>query len=146
MGQINFEIRLNFDDAESAESVECRLRDLDNDCRGNLAQVLVALLGNTGEIDDEIDIENISRDASSVCIHAYGGRSAQPPFPVAARFHELGCASAYLRAFYDDGDDSAYFIGAKRVDANAFARATRPAVPNPRAPSASGSRAAPPHP
>ncbi len=128
MGQINFEIRLNFDDAESAESVECRLRDLDNDCRGNLAQVLVALLGNTGEIDDEIDIENISRDASSVCIHAYGGRSAQPPFPVAARFHELGCASAYLRAFYDDGDDSAYFIGAKRVDANTFARATRPAT------------------
>lgn len=125
MGETNFEFLLDFDAAAEAKSMEQQLDKLSKEHRGELAPMMQALLGADYVGEEEINIETIQREKSSIYLFGYGGRSTQPPFDLAASFHELGCKHAYLQVYYDEGGQAQYFIGRKRVSLDAFTAAMR---------------------
>lgn len=125
MGQTNFEFLLDFEHEADAKAMEKRLRQLSEECRGELAPLMEALLKADQVGDEDISVDGVQREQASVYLLAYGGRSAQPPFDAAAEFHKLGCHRSYLRAYYEEGEQSCYFLGKKRVGVNAFTVALR---------------------
>jgi hypothetical protein len=125
MGETNFEFRFDFARVDDAKLLQKNLKQLTKEHRGDLAAVLQVLLDRNCSEEDEINIENIERKQSSVYLFAYGGRHTEPPFAAAASFHRLGCPSAYLRVFYDEGSEAAYYLGDRRVKLNEFVAATQ---------------------
>ncbi|MCP5013184.1 MAG: hypothetical protein GY942_24665 [Aestuariibacter sp.] len=125
MGEINYKFLLDFDSVEDAKSTQTRLEQLDQEYRGELAPIMQALLDADHVGDQDINTDGVQRKQTSVYLFAYGGRSSQPPYEAAAHLYQIGCSRAYLRVFYDEGEDGQYYLGKKRVNINTFTAALR---------------------
>lgn len=135
MSETAITVRAQFGDESSAQTFLDTLNTATEAHGHELTAALVALApGVTDGLGQEINIERVERQSSTVVVTAYAGRIDSPVW-LGKSMGQLGAQTTVVSESGDSGGVHHYFVGAKKVSKKVFDVSTRPGPAKPLPPS-----------